>query len=186
MGQRLVLPVQKNNQTLFVLYQHWGAYTDNEAEVMCYLLSVLNKNDSLETLLKKTTQVLEGSGLIIPKDPEELKIVQQYLDKGLPAASDRNDGLIAITPKEMDELIDWADDTLPLLLDGTNCFSDLLYYTEDPDEYRDGDNPIPSLPDFFNTNITKKNAMALLSQFKLNYSDIYVDSAGNYLTTLTC
>lgn len=186
MGQRLVLNIIKNNEILFSVYQHWGGFTDNEVEVICSLCSAFCKKDNLETLLKKTTSVLPGSGLVIPKDPEELKIVQTYLDKDFPEATDRNAGLIAITPQEIEDLNYWADDLQNFFLDQDNYLCDLLYYTDYPEDYICPGETVPRLPEFFNIPITKKNATQLLKRFLLESNqDIYVDEHGNYLTLVT-
>ena len=187
MGQRLVLNIIKNDKTLFSIYQHWGGFTDNEVEVICSLRAAFCNKDNLETLLRKTTEVLGGSGLVVPKNAEELKLVQPYFDKGFPKADDRNAGLIAITPLEIEDLLYWADDVQNLYLDRDNYMRDLLYYTDYPEDYTDEVEYISSLPEFFDIPITKKNASSLLNRFlsEADQETIFVDENGNYLTAIT-
>lgn len=180
MGQRLALNVKRNNKVLFVIYQHWGGYTDNEVAVVCKLLSVYNKNDSLATLLRKTTEVLPQSGLIIPTDPLELETVKTYLEEGIPFGTNRSAGLIAITPKEMEDAWRWQDDEADLNLDGKNRILDLYYITNTPDYPED----VVPAKRFLLKPITKENALDLLDLYEKNYSDWY-SHAGAYYYAIT-
>jgi hypothetical protein len=184
MGQRLVLNVRRGGDVLFLLYQQWGGYTDNEAEIICRLLAVYDKDDSLETLLRKTTEAIPGSGIILPSNPLELPKIQTYLDAGIPQATDRCRGLIALTQDEMADCWVWMDDEQYLDLDGENRLIDLYYAisSPDPEEYEDHPQPIAQ---FLLEPITKKNALKLLDEFTKNYKDCYVDSSGNYFGALT-
>ena len=169
MGQRLALNVKRNGEVLFVIYQHWGGYTDNEVEVICRLKAVYDKDDDFVTLLRKTTEVLPGSGLILPQDPLELESIKPYLNEGIRISQNRSAGFIALTTKEMKNIWDWDDDEQDLDLDGEICISDIYYVTNTPDE---GAEPEPA-QNFLFEPITKENAMDLLNLFHANYSDWY-------------
>lgn len=180
MGQRLALNVKRNDEVLFVLYQHWGGYTDNEVEVVCRLLATYNEDDDLVTLLRKTTEALPESGLILPQDPLELETIKPYLDAGIPISQNRCAGFIALTPKEMENIWEWQDDELDLCLDGEIWIADVYYIVAEPD---DPDSVEPA-QDFLFEPITKENAMDLLDLYEKNYSDCYLDN-GIYYCAIT-
>lgn len=177
MGQRLVLSIIRNDQSLFSVYQHWGGYTGNEIEVICKLISVFDKDDGLETLLKKTIETLPGSGIYLPEDhTDEVDAIMDFIAKGFPVAKDRNAGLIAITPKAQGELSRYAEDTQNLYLDADNFLEDTLWYMS-KDEIDEDEVPI-ALPSLFTTPVTKENALDLLARFEALDDEVFIDGDG--------
>ncbi len=90
MGQRLTLNIVRNDERIFNIYLERGADTKTKINAICKILSVCNKDDDLETLLKKATEVLPGCGLIKPIKEEDVKIVDSFIAKGIPEGTRLN------------------------------------------------------------------------------------------------
>lgn len=177
MGQSLVLSIMRDDQSLFSIYQHWGGYTGNEIEVICKLISVYDKDDSLETLLKKTIETLPGSGIYLPEDhTDEIDAIMDFIAKGFPVAKDPNAGLIAVTPKTQGELARYAQDTQNLYLDAGNFLENTLWYIS-KDELEEDEIPVV-LPSLFTTPVTKENALNLLARFEDLNDEVFIAGEG--------
>lgn len=184
MGQGLVLSIIRDDQSLFSIYQHWGGYTGSEIEVICKLIAVYDKDDSLQTLLKKTIETLPGSGIYIPKEnKDEVDAAMDFVAKGFPVAQDRNAGLIAVTPKAQDELTTYAEDTQSLYLDCDNFLKDELWYMS-KDDIDEDEVPVP-LPALFTTPVTKENALDLLAQFEELEDEVFILDESGYLVDVS-
>lgn len=110
MGQRLNIEIKKKGIRLANCYYHWSGYTEDSLELikilMSHCLSYRDIQDSKEQailLLEKT-----GAGLM-EKEYETLsEDKRKYHRVGL----NRNEGLISITDKEMDNTEKFAEATV--------------------------------------------------------------------------
>lgn len=151
MGQRLVVNITSNGDILANAYYHWDAYTETAAEQTVSIVSHIesarklarqllffNTNIPLEdpdrykNLDKLTAYlILESTGAGIEKDDEEElnKIVENYnYRKG----NNRNEGLIAITQKNIDESNYWAEGTVDIDISKNEvCFKVFAVFMKD-------------------------------------------------------
>ena len=160
MGQRLVLNIIRDDEKIFNIYLDNGANTSTKINVICNILGSCNKDDNLETLLRKTTKVLPGCGLATPIAEEDRKIVTDLIKKGIPEGS-LEKGFIGVTPDVIKGFMMYADDILNIYLDKANRLAQTLYYSTQP---FDGAKVLP-LPELFNTVVTQDNALKLLHDF---------------------
>lgn len=193
MGNRLVITVKVNDEKRFSMYWHWDASCSSEFYYKCRLLSALDPSDDLETMLGKVCEDFPNAGLIthdswwkddwrsenVQKEyATEIEVVKQMLSKGIPEGEDRNEGLIAITPKAMENMeyvAEWASE---LDLDDPDfCFEDCLWLSEDPEDYADDE--VLEMPEMMKTIVTKENAAELAESSTKIMDGFYRDPKTN-------
>lgn len=126
MGERLVVTVRKNNEPWFALYFHWGAEGDTWArECVETCEDYLHADASLYENLCLMMNHLDMSGLATHDSwfesgywqkenrknwyAEEFPAVRDMLAQGIPAGTDRNEGLILLGKKTIAEAESWAE-----------------------------------------------------------------------------
>lgn len=132
MGQRLVVNIICDGETLACGYYHWSAYTESAAEITHNIISHIIENSQIaEGLLKYTdnsdnTQALNkltaylmledtGAGIFHYQSDAEIKEFKKigvYYNYRL--GENRYDGLIAFTPDKIKEFNDWAEGTVDI------------------------------------------------------------------------
>ena len=139
MGQRLNIEIKKKGNVLANSYYHWSAYTSTAAsltvKVCKYLLDHSNISDS--RLLAIRALESTGAGLT----DEELAYVKnfrKYVKTEFQACKDRNEGLIAISPKGTKETQDWSEGDV--IIDIDDALHPLIsfhvvYFYDQPDDY---------------------------------------------------
>ncbi len=145
MGQRLNLEIHVNNKDggavlLANIYYHWSAYTfsafeelKNVREALTEAMDKRNtyKNDQLwiaDTLLENTTV----SG-ITQDSLEYLKKQDEELAKGFRVASNRNEGLLGFSEKDMSSTNDWAEGVAGIIIEDDNSIELYNYVYEEYD-----------------------------------------------------
>jgi len=144
MGQRLNMEIQVNGEAIANVYYHWSAYTGCTANILQAILTSEEMNKDYPNLLAKAVALLTLDEEGIPVD--ERSMAKELVDSGkLPAIDvdvirpsiDRNCGLLAITPKGIEETRDWAEGTVVIDLAkrtvnfGVVWYQDELEYDED-------------------------------------------------------
>lgn len=120
MGERLVVTVRKNNEPWFALYFHWGAEGKTWArECVRTCRDYLKADESLYTNLCFMMNHLDMSGLATHESwyewngenwyAEEFPAVRDMLAQGIPAGTNRSEGLIMLGPKTIAEAESWAE-----------------------------------------------------------------------------
>ena len=131
MGQRLVITVENNQEELAKIYYHWGAYTLSALEYAKDIIDYLAQHPSLDIPLA-LIRYAESNGGGIDYSPEQL----QYLYLRYPAAifktkdMSRNDGLVAVTPKAMEDVQSCSEGDLWINID-TKIIENSLFFTYD-------------------------------------------------------
>ena len=138
MGQRLNIEICNNTRTLANAYYHWGAYTDSALEYTAEIIDAYhNLSGQITDELQLAVKLLEatGAGITveekerIPYDPDF-----DFSDINFSSAIDRNEGLIAVTEKGMEETRSWEEGRVTINIEEANfCFDVVSYY--DKDEY---------------------------------------------------
>lgn len=117
MGQRLNLGIRKKSKILANSYYHWSAYTGSAAELVDIAYNYL-KTHSNESELLRAIHALEETGAGL--EPEEFIYAGSRRDlcnKTFNKATDRNEGLMAISPKGIQDTEDWAEETAYIDID---------------------------------------------------------------------
>lgn len=136
MGQRLNIEICNSTRTLANAYYHWGAYTDSALEYTAMIIDAYyNLSYQITDDLQLAVKLLEitGAGITdeekerIPYDPDF-----DFSDIKFSPAIDRNEGLIAVTEKGMEETRSWEEGRVTINIEDENfCFEVLLYYEKD-------------------------------------------------------
>lgn len=135
MGQRLVVIINSNGKDLANSYYHWDAYSLASLETIKPIVDFLNANNLKNINESDAIKLLQISGAEVTD--EELKYceennieVRRQYEK-----IDRNRGLIAVSKKEMDNSLDWAEGIIDIYVDEKQiCYG--IYWETDEDEFK--------------------------------------------------
>ena len=167
MGQRLNLEIKKGDKVLANCYYHWSAYTGSAfgllREAHNYLSTHGKSNPKVAAI-----KALEYTGAGIYQDDwDYVESTKSLAMQNFPQATDRNRGLIAVTPKSIKNTQNWAEGTAAIDIDTMDVYFDVFnWYEADEDglkELKEWNEDI----DF-----TKcKHCKDLAKDFSLNYID---------------
>lgn len=110
MGQRLNIEIEENDEVLANAYYHWSGYTSSALEITKIILNNLlkvnyeNRTINAVKLLETTGAKLTGNEItyILKEIPEANKF-------SFEVATDRNEGLIAVSKEGKQETRDWGE-----------------------------------------------------------------------------
>ena len=136
MGQRLVVTIKNNGEDLAKIYYHWSAYTVSALwEASKLVKCIFNHKDETERELQlRLIRFCEENGGGISGDAYEF----EYIEKMYPNeifkkdGYSRNNGLISLSERGMQESQDWSEGDLDILIDeeminnGVYCYWDSL------------------------------------------------------------
>lgn len=132
MGQRLNLEIKQNGHTLANAYYHWSAYTYSSLELTNSVVSNLDKIKH-EVDVIRAVRLLESTGAHLVE--EEIAYIQNgYGQEKFQIASSRNDGLIAVSPKGMEDTRKSEEGRVVIDLDEEKVYFNVYWYYE-KDEY---------------------------------------------------
>lgn len=132
MGQRLVVNIICDNETLASGYYHWSAYTESAAEITHDIIShIIENSQKAENLLmytanSKNTQIrnkltaylmLEdtGAGIYHANSDAEIKEYESWdIHYNYRLGENRSDGLIALTIDKINDFERWAEGTVDI------------------------------------------------------------------------
>lgn len=163
MGQRLNIEIVENGTALANAYYHWSAYTSSALQL---LKQLMEKRESIQ-LLKQLTEkresvnnensvlhaikLLEATGALM--HPDEIDHVNAILkEESFIVATDRTDGLIAISERGMEETRAWEEGNITIHLDeeviyfGVIWMSNKETYMNERDEEDVEFSELPILP----------------------------------------
>lgn len=138
MGQRLNIEICNSTRTLANAYYHWGAYTDSALEYTAEIIDAYhNLSGQITDELQLVVKLLEATGAGIT-DEEKERITHDpdfdFSGINFSSAIDRNEGLLAVTEKGMEETRSWEEGRVTINIEEANfCFDVVSYY--DKDEY---------------------------------------------------
>lgn len=190
MGNRLVITVKAKGEVRLAMFWQWEASCFGEFFQKCTLVRILDKDDSLEDMLRKICYEYKDSGLVVDsswwKDLwgdnklrmeffKEIVDVRKMIEAGIPEVSSRCDGAIAITPVAIELMCRNAEWVSELDLDNPDfSIRDCMWTCEDPSDYEEEDEIFEMTPRM-KTKITKDNAMDLYSFFLTLDEGFYED-----------
>ena len=130
MGERLNIEIIKNGETLANCYYHWAGYSNSSVELAKTIIQNIDKvkcdNDVLTAI-----RLLESTGAgLTDREIEYAKTVDELKDIKFEETAGRNEGLIGISPNEIDNTRTWQEHSLYIYLD-ENRMSFKVYFTND-------------------------------------------------------
>lgn len=166
MGQRLVVTITANNEPKMKIYYHWSAYTmsafDELNELWKIIKPLKEAGKSTEEILLGIIHGLEGhvdeemkkwlqmmypeqakerpcrGGIDGGKDSDEWKyITALYPNETFAETVDRNNGLVAMSDKGMNEMQDWSEGNAGINLDTGTFYNDINWVYDGKEDYID-------------------------------------------------
>ena len=143
MGQRLCVQIYQGGRVLASAFYQWGAYTKRALDLTAQIVHAHDgRRPTAETdLVLYAIQLLESTGATLAKD-ELTHAKQQFgADVGFKEGQSMDQGLIAFTPNEMQQMEDADEGRVELYLDTHEIIFDVCgaydkdvyieYYLED-------------------------------------------------------
>ena len=110
MGQRLNIEIVENGKCLANAYYHWSAYTDSSYDLARNIINAIPTINEENSVLR-SIRLLEVTGARLMED--DLDYAKEIgLGADFETANSRNDGLISITEKSINETRKWQEHAL--------------------------------------------------------------------------
>ena len=122
MGQRLIILNTIDGEDVSVLYYHWGAYTDSALSIVGMLRdSIVEEFNKLPKDMDRKTRFniasMRSASGVSSNHTESYEYISKYLTKSEiedKLRGNRNEGLIAFTEVDRDDLLGWSEGTVPI------------------------------------------------------------------------
>lgn len=156
MGERLNIEIKNNGKVLANSYYHWSGYTSSTLELTQIILDEIHSYINIQKIFENNLvlyaiRLLEVTGAGLTDVEKEFAFKNIGKHKFAKCAS-RNDGLISISPKGIEETEYWEEHRVEINLDSkTINFKKLAWkilrdeYMEDYEEDEDKFNDLPIL-----------------------------------------
>lgn len=140
MGQRLVVTVRSKDEDICKIYYHWSAYSVSALmETKKILNVILDEESKISDLRLRLIHFCEqnGGGIDGGKDSDEWNyITREYPDEVFKSEGiSRNDGLIAISQKGMDDTQYWSEGDIIIDLDECRVINEVSLWFISIEEY---------------------------------------------------
>lgn len=143
MGQRLNLEIRKKGKILANSYYHWSAYTPDSFRLINIAYDYITMNHHKENDdVMLAVHALESTGAGM-EDCELTEVYKQrkYAGVEFKKATDRNEGLLAISEKGIESTIQWSEETAVIdITDPEDIkFNFWVVWADDEDYYIEND-----------------------------------------------
>ena len=129
MGQRLVVELVQNNETIAVVYYHWSAYFDSTIyELRDLCKDILKAQDEDGDILLGILDGLEARGGGIgfsPRNYEEAK--KRFPEREIKTDISRNSGLLYLGKEEIQRTLYMAEGLAKIYIDEHEVVNDVFY-----------------------------------------------------------
>ena len=142
MGQRLVVTIQRSEQSLAKLYFHWSAYTGDALYVTKDIVHCIynHKDETDEEMLLRMIRFCENRGGCIDgrENGEEVRYISRlYPNETFKETGNRSKGLIALSTEGMADMQNWSEGDVYIDLDEDKITFGVYSGYESLDEYLD-------------------------------------------------
>ena len=152
MGQRLVIQIKDGETNLANAYYHWSAYTGSAAELTKEILDKIDEVYEGFTPVQKAVWLLYETGARFA--PDEIALIESEnidIEQFSFAIDDkevnRNDGLLCVSNKGMDENTYWEEGRVEIDITNRTVNFDVLCI-ETAEEYKEYNDEFDELPVF--------------------------------------
>ena len=161
MGQRLNIQFEDETGVLANAYYHWSGYTSSALTLTNNILSSNLIDDTTISNKVKAVKLLEttGAGLTLDEFNEE------FTKDLYKQSTDRNNGLIAISEKGIEETMQWEEARVTINLDSKQLHFD-IYWDVNEDDY-DPEDLVKMPEETYESKLNYEN-----SSFE-NFSELY-------------
>ena len=132
MGQRLNIQIEANNPTtdktevLANCYYHWSGYTSSAMELVKEIVDSGIYNLDILDPVEKAIRLLEATGAGLTED----ELTDTYNTPKYNLATSRNEGLIAISEKGINDTVDWEETRVTINLTTGSIDMSGMFYDE--------------------------------------------------------
>ncbi len=147
MGQRLNIEIKKDDKVLANAYYHQSGYTSSALVLTDEILKNID-NVNFDNDVVRAVKLLEVTGAGLTSSEID-NLNEGIRNINFKKATNRNDGLIAISEKEIEETQYWEEARVEIHLDTQNIILDLYWYIDE-------DYFIDDLPNFYEATIDYK------------------------------
>ena len=139
MGQRLIISIEKDGMPISKLYFHWSAYTVSALDETKKVVDCIynHEDETVKELQLRLIRFCEQNGGGIRGDDYEFEYIRNAFPGEVFKTNDysRNNGLIAISEKGMEELQFWSEGDVIINLDEDEINFGVYAGYEDFEEY---------------------------------------------------
>lgn len=107
MGQRLNIEITDNGNVLANAYYHWSGYTDSAIYLTSEIIKQMKFTQFIQDKGVKAIALLEHTGAGM--NEEEMKKAKELYNRPFNPASDRNGGLISVSPEGIEDTRRWEE-----------------------------------------------------------------------------
>lgn len=179
MGQRLNLQIEMDipdsseSKVLANAYYHWSGYTSSAYELVKLIADSEYWNDNCTIMdpVEKAIRLLEATGAGLTKD----EFTEAYPESIYKKASNRNEGLIAISEEGIKDTQKYEEARVTINLSTKMVDMGGVYYLDEVDE-EDEDETLDDIPEL------EYDLHTSISDFTKVYNEFHekVESKGNY------
>lgn len=142
MGQRLVVTVRSKDEDICKIYYHWSAYSVSAlVEAKSIIDAIFDEENDIADLRLRLIRFCEqnGGGIDGGKDSDEWNyITREYPDEVFKSEGiSRNDGLIALSEKGMDDIQYWSEGDIIIDLDKCKIINGVHFSYANIEDYND-------------------------------------------------
>ena len=151
MGQRLNIQIEMDipdsneSKVLANAYYHWSGYTSSAYELVKMIADSSIYCLYIQDPVEKAIRMLEVTGAGLTKD----EFTETYPESKYKLATNRNDGLIAISEKGIEETQKWEEARVTINLSTGMVDMGGVYYLDEVDE-EDEDEDVENIPELDN------------------------------------
>lgn len=126
MGQRLVINLKNEEETIANVYYHWSGYTDSAIDLTSTIIRGLEKYSDIADVTFRAVKAIAETGAGFNDDAIS-EAREMFVGIDLPVCNDRNNGLIEVTSDGIDESIGCAEGIVSIYMDDqTVDFGDFM------------------------------------------------------------
>lgn len=197
MGQRLNLEIMSSGEVLANAYYHWSAYTESSADLMVQVLKGMTsfKGKDMEPIVV-AVKLLESTGAgtnaneidRIKEEVEKKHLPKELAKYKYKPCVDRNEGVISVSRKGIEETRDWAEGTVQIDLDTDRVSFNVLWeivrddFDSEEEYYKERIADAYEL-DYDLLNMSKEEALDFAEVVHHNIV-IYKDKTGTYCSAI--
>jgi hypothetical protein len=139
MGQRLVITIKNGDEDLAKIYYHWSGYTFSALLETKKIIDCIynHQGETISEMKLRLIKFLEDNGGGIKGEQSEFDYIKKMYPKEIfkEDGYSRNNGLIALSEKGMQDLQDWSEGDVTIDIDTDTVENTVFYSYEHIDEY---------------------------------------------------
>lgn len=141
MGQRLTVTLSKGDKNIASIYFHWSGYSKDALSITDEILSNIDSTSNLDQM--NPVEIALSLFSLYGYNTGLEKVEEEYISNNYPKLdlktlrwnSDRNEGLISVSPEEIQNSVEAGEMLVNIDLEKNTVIGEYLYHVDD--EYED-------------------------------------------------